>query len=119
MKTLFLCVSFIIGTQALAAETCYQLSIDGVTWSEPTETLCISKLPAGSSSEYRIDLNRGVDQKKKTIASYFLNSLPSGADTLAFGPSAESSTIFDESVTIGVGDGEAYVGSQKFFAKKL
>jgi len=119
MRTIVLCLFVMSGIQALAAETCVQLSKDGKCWTNPAQTLCISKLAKGSSSEYRIDLNLGVGQQKRTIASYFLNSLPSGGDTRAFGPSDMDSTLFDDSVTIGIGHDEVYIGSQMFFSKDL
>lgn len=119
MKKVILFLFAISVIEASANESCLLLSKDGKNWTNPAETLCISKLTDGSSSEYRIDLNLGVGSQKRIIASYFLNLLPSGGDSKVFGLSAQDATIFDNIVTIGIGEDEVYIGNQTFFSKEL
>lgn len=93
------------------AATCFDLSADGKTWAANAPTLCVEPNTDGES-EYKLTLSRD----KKTVAVYFLNSLPSAA--LAFGVSAKESSLLDESVTIFIGHGEVMIGSKKYFYKE-
>lgn len=95
------------------ANQCFELSQDGTTWDSKPFTLCIEK-NSGGTSEFKLTLSKD----KKDIAIYFLNSLPGGSDTRAFGVSPETGSIVDASTTISVGYGEVMIGAGKYFYKK-
>lgn len=110
----FLCaILLILSTIQSFAGECFNLSANGKTWEEKPFTLCVEQNTEGTS-EYRLTLSKD----KKNIAVYYLNSLPSLADSRAFGVSAMSASMVDESVSISIGYGEVSIGGGKYFYKE-
>ena len=104
---LFLTVS---ASQSFAGD-CFDLSVDGKTWEAVPFILCVEP-NTGGTTEYKLTLSKS----SQTVAIYYLNALPSGGR--AFGVSAESGSILDDSLTISIGFGEVRIGGATYFYKE-
>ena len=63
-----------------AAATCYELSADGKTWSDPVERLCVSILNTGWNADVTLEL---ATPSPAIIAAYHLDVVPVAPKTRA------------------------------------
>ncbi|MBK7892803.1 MAG: hypothetical protein IPJ84_18725 [Bdellovibrionales bacterium] len=112
MKFLSALLLVLAASQSFANE-CFDLSADGKTWDAKPFTLCVEQ-NTGGTSEYKLTLSRD----KRSVAVYFLNSVPAGADSQVFGVNAMTGSILDDSLTISIGYGEISIGGGKYFYKE-
>lgn len=104
---LFLTVA---GSQSFAGD-CFDLSVDGKTWEAKPFTLCVEPNTDGTT-EYKLTLSKS----NRTVAVYYLNSLPAAGRAFGFSPTNPS--ILDDSLTISIGFGEVRIGGATYFYKE-